>query len=240
MALVGAVIARGSYGAVDKILNGEYDEEMEKRREEERKAREDMLSSLATAGISAQSVKELLATFEQARATFGEPIRTVNNELIDAVFEQFRSEEQERRELAEQKRREQEEQEPREQEEPEQHDEIERVAQEYIDERELPVQEEQEPIDKESSSSLRPGDDYDEHALPPSTEARTVTVSINSEDGDLQPGFDVWCDGEKVASSQASRSGGGASEKVTLRGDCSVSAWSVTGGGRYELTIKED
>ena len=56
----------------------------------------------------------------------------------------------------------------------------------------------------------------------------------------MQPGFDVWCDGEKVATSEASRSGGATSATVTLRGDCSVSAWSVTGGGRYELTVKEE
>jgi len=281
--LAAGAIARGSTGAVAAILNGEYDEEMAKRREEAHNAREDMLSSLATAGISAQSVKELLATFEQAQATFGVPtqaavqaalapqsvggiaMRTVDNELVDVVIEQVRNEERERREREqerleeeeqeqreqeEQERREQEEQEQRErelqdrreQEEPEQpdrelqdrRDEVERIAQETIDEVE------QEPIEQASTSSLRPGDDYDEHPLPPSTEARTVTVSINSEDGDLQPGFDVWCDGEKVATSQASRSGGATSETVTLRGDCSVSAWSVTGGGRYELTVKEE
>ncbi len=168
------------------------------------------------------------------------------------------TDDEEQREQEEQEQPEQEEQEQPEQEEPDQpeqelqeqrdeveqiaqenlelqvrRDEVERIAQAYIDEVE------QEPIDQASTSSLRPGDDYDEHPLPPSTEARTVTVSINSEDGDLQPGFDVWCDGEKVATSHASRSGGATSETVTLRGDCSISAWSVTGGGRYELTIKE-
>ena len=71
-------------------------DEVEKRLEEAPKAREDLLNSLARSGLSAEFVKVLLATYDQALATFDVPMQPIDNEHVDAVVEQVRTEEEER------------------------------------------------------------------------------------------------------------------------------------------------
>jgi len=282
VALVGATIARGSYGAVDAIIDGKYDYAMEQRRKEAEKARQAMLSSLATAGVNTQAIQETLAIYHQARSTFGLQIPPTDTEALQRTVEVARvaagaardaasvtinsvepleplarqavEQEQERRkqERLEEERLEEErlererlEEERREQERIEEERlEEERLERERLEgeqlEEEREEEEEQEPLDyEESSFSLPEGQTYDEHRLPESTQERTVTVSMKTRDGNLQPGFDVWCDGVKVATRQAGQPGGETSAEVSLSGNCIVSAWSVTGGGGYELTVKE-